>query len=83
MTPKERAKQIVDALLDTSDHTDFLRVVMTQIYATIEEERWECAEAVKRVANEINTENEAEYRGYKNGIVASLAAIRARGKEQG
>jgi hypothetical protein len=80
MTPEDAAQDILNGLIPRAQQvpTDDLSFVLTVIRGVIAKERWECAEAVKRVANDIQTDDESEYKGYKAGIVASLAAIRAR-----
>lgn len=80
MTPEIAAQDILDGLIPRGQQvpTDDLAFVLTVIRGVIAKERWECAEAVKRAANDIQTDDAAEYKGYKAGIVASLAAIRAR-----
>jgi hypothetical protein len=77
MTPEDAAQDILNGLIPRAQQvpTDDLSFVLTVIRGVIAKERWECAEAVKRVANDIQTDDESEY---KAGIVASLAAIRAR-----
>jgi hypothetical protein len=50
MTPRERAKEIVYALLDTEDHADFLAVVLKHISAAIADEREACAQVAEATA---------------------------------
>ena len=47
-------------------------------------ERWECVEALKRIANEYSHEpdNDECYAGYKQGIVNGIAAIRNRNTKE-